>query len=150
MGCRDQIRGDSHPNSIGFGLSASRGSRRARAGFPVGAGTIVTAEHVVRALDCGAAFAVSPGTDRLIMEACRKAGLPQLPGVATASDIQVAISMGASWVKAFPASVLGPAWLKAMAGPFPTMNFVATGASTPTMRLRSSRPGRRLSRWDQL
>ncbi len=96
-------------------------------GFPVGAGTIVTAEHVVQALDCGAAFAVSPGTDRLVMEACREEGLPQLPGVATASDIQVAISMGASWVKAFPASVLGPAWLKAMAGPFPTMNFVATG-----------------------
>jgi 2-dehydro-3-deoxyphosphogluconate aldolase/(4S)-4-hydroxy-2-oxoglutarate aldolase len=107
-------------------LKAAVSAGRQR-GFPVGAGTIVALEHVAQAVECGAAFAVSPGTDRQIMAACRDAKLPQLPGVATASDIQAAISMGMHWVKAFPASVLGPAWLNAMRGPFPTMNFVATG-----------------------
>ncbi len=96
-------------------------------GFSVGAGTVVTVDHVSQAVDFGAAFAVSPGTDRVIVQACLDAGLPQLPGVATASDIQLAASMGLGWVKAFPASVLGTAWLKAMKGPFPGINFVATG-----------------------
>lgn len=107
-------------------LKATVSAGRER-GFAVGAGTIITVRHVAEALECGAAFAVSPGTDLQTMEACRDAKLPHLPGVATASDIQVAMSMDARWVKAFPASVLGPEWFKAMRGPFPTMSFVATG-----------------------
>lgn len=103
---------------------AAAGRERGRA---VGAGTVLTVEHIAQAVDCGAAFAVSPGTDPVILRACIDAGLPQLPGVATASDIQSAAAMGLGWVKAFPASVLGTAWLKAMAGPFPAMHFVATG-----------------------
>lgn len=96
-------------------------------GYGVGAGTIVSARQVAQAMDCGATFAVSPGTDLQVMKACLDAGLPQLPGVATASDIQSALGLGARWVKAFPASLLGPAWFKAMAAPFPAMNIVATG-----------------------
>ena len=96
-------------------------------GYEVGAGTIVSAGQIAQAMDCGAAFAVSPGTDLTVMKACLDAGLPQLPGVATASDIQTALGLGARWAKAFPASLLGPSWFKAMAAPFPAMNFVATG-----------------------
>ncbi len=96
-------------------------------GYDVGAGTIVSVGQVTEVAGCGAAFAVSPGTDVQVMAACFDAGLPQLPGVATASDIQAAVGSGARWVKAFPASVLGPAWIKAMAAPFPHVNFVATG-----------------------
>lgn len=53
--------------------------------------------------------------------------MPPLPGVATASEVQAAMKDGLTWLKAFPAALLGPAWFTAMAGPFPGANFVATG-----------------------
>ena len=54
------------------------------------------------------------------------------PGVATATELQGALSAGCPWVKAFPASALGPAWFREMRGPFPAVNFVATGGSLRT------------------
>ena len=50
-----------------------------------------------------------------------------LPGVATPSEIQQALRHGATWLKAFPATVLGTGWFAAMRGPFPEVNLVATG-----------------------
>jgi len=47
--------------------------------------------------------------------------------VATASEVQSAQKFGLTWLKAFPASVLGADWLRAMSGPFPHVRFVATG-----------------------
>ncbi|MFQ4149290.1 bifunctional 4-hydroxy-2-oxoglutarate aldolase/2-dehydro-3-deoxy-phosphogluconate aldolase [Arthrobacter sp. LAPM80] len=96
-------------------------------GLVAGAGTVVNLGHVAQAKNCGAAFTVSPGTNLEVIQACAEAGLAHLPGVATASDIQVATGQGLNWVKAFPASVLGTSWLKAMGGPFPGLKFVSTG-----------------------
>jgi Entner-Doudoroff aldolase len=93
----------------------------------VGAGTVVTLQHIREARAAGAAFTVSPGFDKNIVRACLDADLPTLPGVATASEIQRASALGLDWVKAFPAAVLGTSWFSAMRGPFPLMNFVATG-----------------------
>lgn len=93
----------------------------------VGAGTVVSLEHVAQAKACGAAFTVSPGLDLAVVQASTDAGMPTLPGVATASEVQQALGAGLTWVKAFPASLLGPGWFKAMAGPFPQAKFVATG-----------------------
>ncbi|WP_022890721.1 bifunctional 4-hydroxy-2-oxoglutarate aldolase/2-dehydro-3-deoxy-phosphogluconate aldolase [Agromyces italicus] len=96
-------------------------------GRVVGAGTVVSVRHVEQALAAGAAFTVSPGFDEAVVRASFEAGLPSLPGVATASEVQRAMSLGLTWLKAFPASLLGPAWFGAMAGPFPGARFVATG-----------------------
>jgi len=96
-------------------------------GKAVGAGTVVTLEHVRQAADAGAAFTVSPGFDIDVVRASFDAGMPPLPGVATATEVQTAQSAGLTWVKAFPASILGTSWFGAMAGPFPGMRFVATG-----------------------
>ncbi|TFC76687.1 bifunctional 4-hydroxy-2-oxoglutarate aldolase/2-dehydro-3-deoxy-phosphogluconate aldolase [Cryobacterium sp. TMS1-20-1] len=96
-------------------------------GKSVGAGTIVSLEHVRQAHNAGAAFTVSPGYDPAIVRASFDAGLPPLPGVATASEMQAALASGLTWLKAFPASVLGPTWFTTMAGPFPQAKFVATG-----------------------
>lgn len=96
-------------------------------GFMVGAGTVLNIKHVAQAKESGAAFTVSPGINLDVIQACAEAGLAHLPGVATPSDIQMATGQGLQWVKAFPASVLGTAWLKAMGGPFPGLNFVSTG-----------------------
>ena len=96
-------------------------------GLVVGAGTVVSTDHVARALDAGAAYTVAPGLDEAVLEASRYAGMAHLPGVATASELQKAARLGCRWVKVFPASTLGPGWFKAMGGPFPDMRFVATG-----------------------
>ncbi|MBT2499010.1 bifunctional 4-hydroxy-2-oxoglutarate aldolase/2-dehydro-3-deoxy-phosphogluconate aldolase [Agromyces sp. ISL-38] len=97
------------------------------AGRLVGAGTVVSMRHVELAASAGAAFTVSPGFDEAVVRASVAAGLPPLPGVATASEVQAAMALGLTWLKAFPASLLGTAWFPAMAGPFPDARFVATG-----------------------
>ncbi|MYZ06466.1 2-dehydro-3-deoxyphosphogluconate aldolase [Streptomyces sp. SID2999] len=96
-------------------------------GKPVGAGTVTTAERLAWAVSAGGAFTVAPGLDAEVARASLHAGLPHLPGVATATDVQAARALGLDWLKAFPASVLGPDWFRAMRGPFPEVPFVATG-----------------------
>ena len=92
-----------------------------------GAGTVVSTRLVELAASAGAAFTVSPGLDADVVRASAAAGLPPLPGVATPTEVQAAMALGLTWLKAFPASLLGPAWFRAMAGPFPDARFVATG-----------------------
>jgi 2-dehydro-3-deoxyphosphogluconate aldolase/(4S)-4-hydroxy-2-oxoglutarate aldolase len=96
-------------------------------GLIVGAGTVVTIEQVRMAKDAGAAFTVSPGFDVGVVRGSHEAGLPALPGVATATEVQHALEEGLTWLKAFPAAVLGTGWFPAMHGPFPQARFVATG-----------------------
>jgi Entner-Doudoroff aldolase len=96
-------------------------------GLRVGAGTVVTPEHVRQAKDAGADFTVSPGFDVEIVRTSHEAGMPSLPGVSTATEVQLAMKEGLTWLKAFPASLLGTAWFGAMRGPFPRATFVATG-----------------------
>jgi Entner-Doudoroff aldolase len=93
----------------------------------VGAGTVVSTRHVELAASAGAAFTVSPGFDADVARASDAAGMPPLPGVATATEVQAAMALGLTWLKAFPASLLGAGWFRAMAGPFPGARFVATG-----------------------
>jgi len=96
-------------------------------GHHVGAGTVTTLDLVRQAAAAGAAFTVAPGLDAEVATASIDAGMPHLPGVSTPSEIQSALRLGLGWVKAFPASVLGEEWLRAMRGPFPEVTFVATG-----------------------
>lgn len=107
-------------------LAAAAEAARAQ-GRTVGAGTVTTAERVRQAAGAGACFAVAPGLDPDVAAASLDAGLPYLPGVATPSEVQAADRIGLRWLKVFPASVLGPGWIKAMHGPFPLARFVATG-----------------------
>ncbi|MEU4474618.1 bifunctional 4-hydroxy-2-oxoglutarate aldolase/2-dehydro-3-deoxy-phosphogluconate aldolase [Micromonospora sp. NPDC023888] len=93
----------------------------------VGAGTVLDVEQVAAAADAGARFTVAPGLDLTIADAAAERGLPHLPGVATPTEAQQALRHGLTWLKAFPAISLGPAWFKAMAGPLPQLRFVATG-----------------------
>lgn len=104
----------------------------AERGLKVGAGTVVSLEHVRQAKDAGAAFTVSPGFDVEIVRASHEAGMPSLPGVSTATEVQAAAKEGLTWLKAFPASLLGTGWFPAMRGPFPDVNFVATGGMDAT------------------
>lgn len=99
----------------------------AERGLPVGAGTVVTTEQVRAVAEAGAAFTVAPGFDPEVMAASEAAGMPHLPGVATPTEAQAVLRAGARWVKAFPASVLGADWIRAVRAPFPDLRIVATG-----------------------
>ena len=99
-----------------------------------GAGTVVTADQVDRAVDAGAAFVVSPGLHAPVVERCRALEVPVLPGVATASDLMRAVDLGVQTVKLFPADLVGgPAAVAALGGPFPAMRFVPTGGVGPAV-----------------
>ncbi|MET8231679.1 bifunctional 4-hydroxy-2-oxoglutarate aldolase/2-dehydro-3-deoxy-phosphogluconate aldolase [Micromonospora sp. NPDC005298] len=99
----------------------------AERGRIVGAGTVLDGEQVAAAADAGAAFTVAPGLDLAVADAAAARGLPHLPGVATPTEAQQALRHGLTWLKAFPAISLGPAWFRAVAGPLPQLRFVATG-----------------------
>ena len=98
----------------------------------LGAGTLRSAADVRAARDAGCVFGVSPGYTAEIGAACREAGLPLLPGVATASEVMAANADGLSFLKFFPATAAGGLpMLKALAGPFPDVAFCPTGGITP-------------------
>ena len=107
-------------------LAAVAAAARER-GLTVGAGTVLRVEQIEVAKQAGATYTVSPGTDEEVIRASLAAGLPTLPGVGSASDVQRCLKLGLTWLKAFPAAALGPGWIKAMLGPFPQGKFVATG-----------------------
>ncbi|MFT4231893.1 bifunctional 4-hydroxy-2-oxoglutarate aldolase/2-dehydro-3-deoxy-phosphogluconate aldolase [Microbacterium sp.] len=96
-------------------------------GMPVGAGTVVSPDQLDASERAGAAFAVSPGLDLGLVSESHRRGLPFLPGVATATEVQRAVTGGLTWLKAFPAAMLTPAWFRTLRGPFPEVEFVATG-----------------------
>ena len=97
----------------------------------VGAGTLRSAADAQAARDAGAVFGVSPGYTAELGAACRAAGLPLLPGVATASEVMAAQADGLSFLKFFPATAAGGIpLLKAWAGPFPDVVFCPTGGIT--------------------
>ncbi|MDA8520929.1 bifunctional 4-hydroxy-2-oxoglutarate aldolase/2-dehydro-3-deoxy-phosphogluconate aldolase [Acidovorax sp. NCPPB 4044] len=98
----------------------------------VGAGTVRTPAEAQSAARAGARFAVSPGYTPKVGQACRDAGLPLLPGVATGSEILAAQEDGHSELKFFPALQAGGlAMLKAWQGPFGDVRFCPTGGIQP-------------------
>ncbi|WP_022885609.1 bifunctional 4-hydroxy-2-oxoglutarate aldolase/2-dehydro-3-deoxy-phosphogluconate aldolase [Glaciibacter superstes] len=101
-------------------------------GRPVGAGTVISAELAATVADAGAAFTVAPGWDPLVATASLERGMPHLPGVMTASDVQQASAFGLNWLKLFPASIVGSDMFPALHGPFPKARFVATGGIDET------------------
>ena len=113
-------------------LAAIEAIARAVPGAIVGAGTLRSAADARAAKDAGSLFGVSPGYTAEVGAACRDAGLPLLPGVATASEVMAAQTDGLRFLKFFPATAAGGIpMLKALAGPFPDVSFCPTGGITP-------------------
>lgn len=99
----------------------------AERGEDTGAGTVVSIEQVEAAARAGARFTVAPGLDLSVWRASEARGLPHLPGVGSATEVQQAVRAGGVWIKVFPASALGPGWIAQVRAPFPQARFVATG-----------------------
>lgn len=93
----------------------------------VGLGTCLTKKHVKAGKKAGAKFMISPHTDKEVITATKDAGLISIPGVASPTDVGNAIKYGADALKFFPASSLGPNYLKAIQDPFPGQIWMATG-----------------------
>ena len=85
----------------------------------VGAGTLLDVGQVKQARAAGAKFGVAPGLNDVVVQASLAAGMPFVPGVATASEVERALELGCKLQKLFPADVLGGVkLLKALAGPY--------------------------------
>ncbi|MDO9527444.1 MAG: bifunctional 4-hydroxy-2-oxoglutarate aldolase/2-dehydro-3-deoxy-phosphogluconate aldolase [Gemmobacter sp.] len=101
-------------------------------GGVVGAGTLLTLADVAAAVAHGAQFGVSPGSTDQLLTACEAAGLPLLPGAATASEVMALLERGYTVQKFFPAeSIGGAAALRALGAPIPQVSFCPTGGITP-------------------
>jgi len=84
-----------------------------------GIGTVLTPDQVKQVVEAGAAFGVAPGMNRRVVEQALRAGLPFAPGIATPSDIEMALEYGCRILKFFPAeSCGGMPYLKNMAAPY--------------------------------
>ncbi len=94
----------------------------------VGAGSLRTATQIAEAQAAGARFGVSPGHTAALLEAAEIAGLPYLPGTASASEAMALHERGYDLIKLFPAGPLGgTATLRALAAPLPEIAFCPTG-----------------------
>jgi len=111
-------------------LDAIRAMKKVK-GAIVGAGTVLNERDLAASIKAGAEFIVSPGLTKPLGKAAIAAGIPFLPGVASASDIMRGLDLGLSQFKFFPAATSGgiPA-LKALAGPFGAISFCPTGGIT--------------------
>ncbi|MCU0832034.1 MAG: 2-dehydro-3-deoxy-6-phosphogalactonate aldolase [Rhizobiaceae bacterium] len=85
----------------------------------IGAGTVLTADDADRLADTGATLLVSPNIDKAVMKLAKKHGLVTLPGVFTPTEALAALALGATGLKFFPASVLGPSGIKAISAVLP-------------------------------
>jgi 2-dehydro-3-deoxyphosphogluconate aldolase / (4S)-4-hydroxy-2-oxoglutarate aldolase len=93
----------------------------------LGAGTVLSVASAERAVEAGARFVVSPHTDPELVRWAGKAGIPVFPGAFTSTEIVVGWAAGATAVKLFPASVIGPAGLREIRGPLPGIPLIPTG-----------------------
>jgi 2-dehydro-3-deoxyphosphogluconate aldolase/(4S)-4-hydroxy-2-oxoglutarate aldolase len=94
----------------------------------LGAGTVLNRDDLAWALDAGARFIVTPGLTDNLVEALLEAGVPLLPGVATASELMRGLDAGLTHFKFFPAEAAGGApVLAAFKGPFAAARFCPTG-----------------------
>ena len=94
----------------------------------VGAGTVLTTEQVDAAIAAGSKFIVSPGLNPKVTAYALSKGITMLPGCSNPSDVEVALELGLSTVKFFPAEAVGGLkMLKAMAAPYGQLKFMPTG-----------------------
>jgi len=94
----------------------------------LGAGTVLSVEQAEKAVSAGAKFIVSPGFDEKVVSWCMQHNVVVTPGVATPTEINMALDQGLSILKFFPAEALGGVkTLKAISAPYGGVKFIPTG-----------------------
>lgn len=110
-------------------LAAVRSLLDARADGPfvVGAGTVLTAAQLDAARAAGADFGVAPLLDVDLVRAAVSSGFPFVAGGMTPTELHAAWSAGSTFVKLFPASAVGPNFIREVRGPLREIEFIPTG-----------------------
>ena len=126
------LKGGINAMEITFRTSAAKASiekvAREVPDMIVGAGTVVNVQQLHDAVDAGAKFIVSPGSDAEIIAEAIKLGVPITPGVVTPSEIMIGLKLGLKVFKFFPAENYGGLkTIKALSGPFPQIKILPTG-----------------------
>jgi len=142
------IRGKSADEAVAMGEALVRGGvrgieitystpdccaaiRRMKSNAPadasIGVGTVMTVAQLEDAVSAGAAYAVSPHFDEAIMSAAKRLNMPMLPGAITPTEVVRAWQAGATCIKLFPGSLVGPDYVKALKGPLPHIPLMPTG-----------------------
>lgn len=93
----------------------------------IGAGTVCTLKDLDEALEAGACFVVTPVIVEDVIGACVAKNIPVFPGAFTPTEIYKAWTLGASMVKVFPATKLGPEFIKDVLAPLPQIKLLPTG-----------------------
>lgn len=96
----------------------------------IGAGSVVTIAEAEDAIGVGAKFLVTPVVDEAVLELARTHGVPVVCGAYTPTELQSAHAHGAALVKVFPASKLGPGYLRDVLAPLPHLRLAPTGGVT--------------------
>jgi len=99
-------------------------------GICLGAGTVLTPEQAVSAVEAGARYIISPNTDAAVIRAAKQAGAVSMPGAMTPTEAIAAYQAGADIVKLFPAGDLGVGYFKAIRAPLSHIPFCAVGGIT--------------------
>src|SRR5262245_62695520 len=99
-------------------------------GFLLGAGTVVDADTAHAVIDAGARFVVGPVFRPDVIRACHERDVPAMPGCFSPTEILAAHDSGADIVKVFPATMLGPQFIKDVRAPLPQVKLMPTGVVT--------------------
>jgi 2-dehydro-3-deoxyphosphogluconate aldolase/(4S)-4-hydroxy-2-oxoglutarate aldolase len=98
--------------------------------FLLGAGTVIDAQTARKVIDAGARFIVSPVYKPEVVDVCRELDVVSAPGCFTPTEILTAWERGADVVKVFPATALGPGYIKDVLAPLPQVRLMPTGGVT--------------------
>lgn len=93
----------------------------------IGAGTVCTLEDYKQVVRAGAQFIVTPIVSEEVIKESVSNGIPIFPGAFTPTEIYKAWTLGASAVKVFPATQLGPGYIKDVLAPLNTIKLLPTG-----------------------
>ena len=93
----------------------------------IGAGTVLTTKQVALTAAAGGKYIISPNGNPAVIRATREAGLISIPAAYTPTEIEAAYECGADFVKLFPVTALGPAYVKAVRGPLSHIPLLAVG-----------------------
>ncbi|OLC44845.1 MAG: hypothetical protein AUI89_04895 [Gemmatimonadetes bacterium 13_1_40CM_3_65_8] len=96
-------------------------------GCIIGAGTVLDVKAARDVIARGARFVVSPTFDRFVVRYCNDHDVPCLPGALTPTELLAASRAGAPAVKLFPASAVGPRYLREVVAPLPFLRVVPSG-----------------------
>jgi 2-dehydro-3-deoxyphosphogluconate aldolase/(4S)-4-hydroxy-2-oxoglutarate aldolase len=115
----------SAPSDLVAVCSRLRGRRDGS--YLVGAGTVLRRSQLEAARRACADFAVAPFLDPALVSTAVAEGMPFIPGAFTPTEVATAWAAGATFVKLFPASAVGPTFVRELRGPMPDTQLIPTG-----------------------